>query len=78
MNRDVRMNGLVAGLGRALMIAVIYAVTTPAFAQSAQVTLTFRAGSATVDARFDLSEAVDVLRFAGNGEVRLKSWVPLG
>ena len=76
MNRDVRMNGLVAGLGRALMIAVIYAVTTPAFAQSAQVTLTFRAGSATVDARFDLSEAVDVLRFAGNGEVRLKSWVP--
>lgn len=77
MNRYVRMNSLVAGLGRALMIALIYSVATPAFAQSAQVTLTFRAGLGSVDARFELSQAVDVLRFAGNGEVRLKSWLPL-
>ncbi|MBC3920069.1 hypothetical protein H8L32_21560 [Undibacterium sp. CY18W] len=59
------------------VLIFFYAFSSLAVAQSAKITLVFKPGQKNVEARFELSQAVSVLRFSGNGEVRLKSWVPL-
>jgi hypothetical protein len=48
----------------------------PAFSQSADVTLAYVSGQMDLQARFTLSQPTDVLRFAGNGELRKRTWRP--
>ncbi|MBR7781853.1 hypothetical protein KDM89_06855 [Undibacterium sp. LFS511W] len=60
------------------MLILLYTFASTALAQSALVTLAFNADHSSVEASFELSHAVEVLRFAGNGEIRLRSWVPQG
>ena len=61
----------------AVMMFLAYA-GIPAHAQSADVTLSLVPGQRSVVARYTLSHATDVLRFAGDGDLRKRTWRPDG
>ena len=60
---------------RAAIVLAPFA-SVPAFGQAADLTLTFASDQPGLHARFTLSQPVDVLRFAGNGEIRKRTWRP--
>ncbi len=65
-------------IGTVTLFTLLCAFSTSlTFAQTAKISLTFTTDSKSVEARFQLSKAVDTLRFTGNGEIRLKTWIPL-
>ncbi|WP_428718824.1 hypothetical protein [Undibacterium curvum] len=65
-------------IGTVTLFTLLCAFSTSlTFAQTAKISLTFNTDSKSVEARFQLSKAVDTLRFTGNGEIRLKTWTPL-
>ncbi|NDI87551.1 hypothetical protein [Undibacterium crateris] len=75
---DSRAINFLMRIGTVTLLTLLCALSTSlTFAQTAKISLTFNTESKSVEARFQLSKAVDTLHFTGNGEIRLKTWTPL-
>ncbi|MBC3936583.1 hypothetical protein H8K47_14545 [Undibacterium sp. CY7W] len=75
---ESRAINFLSRIGTFALFTLLYVLSTSlVYAQAVKVSLTFNPDSKSVEARFQLSNAVDTLRFVGNGEIRLKTWTPL-